>query len=181
MSRLIKTCITAFLLSLLNIAANPAMAQVMDDDAGSLEPVASPATHVISEAEYNKEVLSRKEALVQILEQRLENAIGEQGPGRSRRVSLFAFELFVAETRLAAEQIKSWQSEQQDALLSDSASPGTAASESYFEELREKKMAAEQKWSMRANALRPLVVEPHVRKQFDQYLSDIKLEVNNGD
>jgi len=69
-------------------------------------------TKLIQLSESRERTVERKLSLVEKLKKRLDSTLSEAGSEvKKGRVSLFAYELFLAEARLAAENLKLWQIE----------------------------------------------------------------------
>lgn len=127
-------------------------------------------------AESRSKTVERKAAFVEKLRRRLDATLSEtDSADKKRRMSLFAFELFVAEARLSGEKLKLWHINKMTALQSklDTPDEGQAIRE-FLEELAKRRKEAVRTLMKRSNELAPLITDELIQSQFKAFVARLQ-------
>lgn len=168
--------VTVFVLGMLLLTQANAQEVTEDDFKDFAEELRAVSGTLAQEAETREETVERKSRLIRILQTRLDEALGEENPDdKERRVSLFTYELFMAESRLASEQLKLWQLESMMGLMPSLNTPGeTSVIQQFLEELVTRQRNMKEALIARSGELSSLITDPLIRPQFEAYVEGIQ-------
>jgi len=173
--QIIKIVIGFVLMSLVfgGLFYNKSSAQTSSDDIKEF----TAELRVVAESlklqhESQTETIERKTQFVGILRDRLDETLHEkESSDNERRLSLFAYELFVAEARLTMEELKLWQIERMLFLQTQLDTPQESeAIAEYLDELRFRRKSAYQINLDRSEELSPFMTDKHILNQFDSFI-----------
>jgi len=165
----------------LGMAATPAPA-FDETDIESVKDVLREKNYFRETVKIRAEDIKRKKEFIKILRERLKDARAErQSDDKSRRVSLFIYQLMMAERELSARQTDVWTMEKMQELTSW---VGRYEEREYIEEflkgLESRRKSAGRRLVKEANDLATLVTDEHIRPQFDELLIELRTLAKGG-